>query len=189
MNDLEVKTFLTVDEWQEWLAKHHADSDGVWIRLFKKNSPTQGITYAEALDEALCFGWIDSQVKKFDNISYIQKFSPRKSKSMWSKLNTQHIERLILEKRMKPAGLARVEEAKKDDRWATAYHPPSTMEIPKDFLKELSKNKKAEDFFKTLNKTNTYAIAWKIQTAKKPEIRKKWIEAIITMLSNKQTFH
>lgn len=189
MSELEVKTFLKVTDWHNWLEKNHGTSSGVFVQFFKKNSPTQGISYDEALDEALCYGWIDSQVKRFDEISYLQKFSPRKNKSIWSKINTQRIERLIKERRMKPAGMEQVAKAKEDGRWESAYHPPSSMHVPNDFLSELSQNKKAHAFFQTLNKTNTYAILWRIETAKKPETRKQRIQKIISMLSKKETFH
>ncbi|MBP9757827.1 MAG: YdeI/OmpD-associated family protein [Candidatus Pacebacteria bacterium] len=184
-----VLTFQTPQEFSIWLAKNHAKSSGVWARIFKKASDKKGITYAEALDEALCYGWIDSLKKKYDADSYIQKFSPRKPKSVWSKINTDHVVRLTKAKRMKPAGLAVVLAAKTDGRWADAYESSATMEIPSDFLAELKKDKKAQAFFDTLNRANIYAIGWRLQTAKKPETRAKRMDAILAMLKLGKKFH
>src|SRR6185369_11298873 len=139
-----------------------------WLKFFKKNSGVQSINYDQALDVALCYGWIDSQLKSFDEKAYLQKFTPRRSKSIWSKRNVEYIERLMKAGRMKPAGIKQYEEAKADGRLEAAYDKPSEMKMPEDFLAELAKNKKANAFFQTLNKANTYAIAWRLQTAKKP---------------------
>lgn len=182
-------SFDSSEKWRAWLEENHSLQIGVWIRLFKKNSGMQTLTYEQALDEALCFGWIDSQIKKYDEKSYMQKFSPRRAKSIWSKTNTKHAERLIKEGKMMPAGLMQIEEAKQDGRWATAYHPQSTSLIPDDFLKELATNKKAKQFFDTLNKTNRYAIAWRLQTAKTQQSREKRKRLILTMLAEERKFH
>lgn len=184
-----IVSFKNADELRLWLEKNHKTSNGMWLRFFKKNSSTPTVKYSEAVEEALCFGWIDSQVQKYDEESYLQKFTPRRSKSIWSKINTARVEQLIEDGRMKPAGLKEVELAKQDGRWEKAYHPPSAAIIPEDFLKELSKNKKAKECFERLNKTNTYAIFWRLSTAKNPETRSKRIEAIISMLSKGETFH
>lgn len=183
INDLPIHSFESSKKWEEWLKKHHEDETGIWIKFFKKTSGVPTISYNEALDVALCYGWIDSLLNKYDDISYIQKFTPRRAKSMWSKHNREHIERLITAKRMHPAGLRAVEAAKADGRWDAAYDKPSTMEIPNDFLKELAKDKKAEKFFNTLTKANTYAIAWRLQTAKKPETRERRMKKILQMLT------
>lgn len=175
--------------WEKWLEKNHSIEAGVWMKFAKKNSPFKTISYSEALDIALCYGWIDSQVKKFDENFYLQKFTPRRSKSIWSKVNTERIEQLIQSGRMKAAGLKQVEEAKKDGRWIAAYDSPGKAEIPSDFLTLLDKNKKAKTFFDTLNKTNVYAITWRIQTAKKPETKEKRMQQIIEMLSKGEKFH
>ena len=184
-----VLTFTKPQEFRKWLHKHHAQSTGIWVRYFKKASGKKGITYAEALDEALCYGWIDSLANTYDEESYIQKFTPRKAKSVWSKRNRVHVARLIKEKKMMPAGLAHVKAAKKDGRWEQAYDGSSTMKIPDDFLKELKKDKKATAFFETLNRTNLYAIGWRLQTAKKPETRAKRMHAILAMLKAGKKFH
>jgi uncharacterized protein YdeI (YjbR/CyaY-like superfamily) len=147
------------------------------------------VTYAEALDAALCYGWIDGQVKKSDELSYLQRFTPRRPKSLWSKRNREHVRRLIDEGRMMPAGLKQVEEAKQDGRWESAYDSPSTMAVPEDFLREVAKDPKAEAFFRALNRTNTYAIAWRLQTAAKPETRQKRMSAILAMLAQGKKFH
>jgi uncharacterized protein YdeI (YjbR/CyaY-like superfamily) len=181
--ELPIIAFETQAAFRTWLMDHQQQLEGIWIRFFKKNSGVKTITYDQALDEALCFGWIDSQVKKYDEQSYIQKFTPRRPKGLWSKRNIEHIGRLTKAGLMQPAGLKEVEAAKADGRWQQAYDPPSQMQIPEEFLKELAKNPQAETFFQTLNKTNRYSIAWKLQTAKKPETRTKRIETIVNMLA------
>lgn len=187
--DLPMLAFASSKEFTSWLAKHHKASAGIWIQLFKVNSGVPTITYAEALDVALCYGWIDGQKKPYDAESWLQKFTPRRPKSIWSKRNQEHVERLSKLGMMKAAGIAEVEAAKADGRWEQAYESPSTMTVPTDFLKELAKNKKAEAFFKTLNKTNIYSIVWRLQTAKKPETRDKRMKAILEMLKKGEKFH
>ena len=187
--DSQILSFTTAKELTSWLTKHHAVSTGIWIRIFKKNSDVKSITYAEALDEALCYGWIDGQKKPYDTASWLQKFTPRSPKSIWSKKNREHIERLEKSGKMKPAGIKQVEAAKADGRWEQAYDSQSNMVVPADFLEELAKNKKAEDFFKQLNKANIYAIVFRLQTAKKPETRDKRIKAILEMLKKGEKFH
>lgn len=187
-NDLEVILFGSGEEWQQWLAQHHNTSKGIWLRIYKKDSGAVSITRDEALDEALCYGWIDGQANKYDESSYLQKFTPRRPKSLWSKRNIEHIARLEKEGRMKPLGLKEVEAAKADGRWERAYDPPSKMEMPQDFLRELSKDKKAKAFFETLNKTNMFSIAWRLQTAKKPETRERRMKAILEMLAKGEKF-
>lgn len=187
--DYPILSFKDQEKWSEWLEDNHATVAGIWIKFFKKGSNVESITYAQAVEEALCYGWIDSQAKSLDEISYLQKFTPRRSKSIWSKVNTAKIEKLIIEGKMKPAGLKQVEEAKKDGRWDSAYNSPSTIEFPQEFIKELSKNKKAQFFFDTLSKTNKYAIAWRIQTAKKEETKLRRMKLIIEKLSKGEKFH
>jgi uncharacterized protein YdeI (YjbR/CyaY-like superfamily) len=146
------------------------------------------ISYLEALDEALCYGWIDGQRKAYDDKAFLQKFCPRREKSIWSKINIGHVERLINNGRMRTAGLKAIEKAKADGRWEKAYDSPSKMTIPEDFLKELSKNKKAEDFFMGLNKTNLFTIGFRLQTAKKQETREKRMIEIIEKLAKGEKF-
>jgi uncharacterized protein YdeI (YjbR/CyaY-like superfamily) len=184
-----ILTFRTKKALRNWLNKNYAKSEGIWLRLYKKNSGIKSVNHAQALDEALCFGWIDGQGKSYDEHSYLQKFSPRRKGSLWSRRNTENIERLTKEGKMHSAGLAEVEAAKADGRWEKAYDSPANMQIPEDFLIAISKKPKALAFFKTLNKTNTYSIAWRLQTAKKPETREKRIKAIIDMLEKGRKFH
>ena len=159
------------------------------MKLYKKDSKKKTITRSEALDEALCFGWIDGQSKPLDEKSWLQKYTPRRAKSLWSKINREHIARLTKEKRMQPAGLKEVETAKKDGRWDAAYDSPKNMEVPVDFLKELKKDKKAYEFYKTLNKANTFAIAWRLQTAKKLETRDKRMHVLLAMMKDNKKIH
>jgi uncharacterized protein YdeI (YjbR/CyaY-like superfamily) len=182
-------SFKIPKEWAHWLAKNHASSEGIWLQFYKKGSGVATVTYSQALDEALCYGWIDGQMKKHDERSYVQRFTPRRPRSVWSKRNREHVERLKKEGKMKSAGLREAEAAMRDGRWSAAYDPPSTMEIPRDFLERLAKDKKAQAFFSTLNKANTYAIAWRLQTAKKPETREKRMKSILEMLAKGQKFH
>ncbi|TGL00859.1 YdeI/OmpD-associated family protein [Leptospira levettii] len=181
-NTLPIIEFLSAESFEIWLEKNHKSSTGIWIKIFKKESGKKSITYKEALDVALCYGWIDSQKQSFDDQSWLQKFSPRTSKSIWSKINIGHVERLINEGKMKPEGLEAVEKAKAEGRWEKAYDSPSKMTVPEDFLKELQKNKKASEFYKSLNKTNLYSIGFRLQTAKRAETREKRMKEIIIKL-------
>ncbi len=188
-DSLPTKAFKTAADWRQWLETNHAKSRGVWLRIFKKHTGAETVSYAEALDEALCFGWIDGQKATYDETSWLQKFTPRRAKSVWSKRNREHVARLVEEKRMMPAGLAQVEAAKKDGRWERAYDAGSTMEVPEDFISELRKDKAAYAFFETLNKANTFAIAWRLQTAKKPETRARRMQALLAMMSEGKKLH
>jgi uncharacterized protein YdeI (YjbR/CyaY-like superfamily) len=186
---LPIQSFTSTEEFTSWLTKHHVVSPGIWMQLFKIKSGIPSITYAEALDVALCYGWIDGQKKAYDAESWLQKFTPRTRKSIWSKRNREHVDRLSKSGKMEAAGIKEVEAAKADGRWDQAYDSPRNMVVPSDFLKELAKNKKAQAFFKTLNKTNIYAIAWRLQTAKKPETRNKRMKLILEMLKKGEKFH
>jgi uncharacterized protein YdeI (YjbR/CyaY-like superfamily) len=181
--------FETSAKWRDWLEQNYSAEKGVWLRFYKKGSGIASVNYSGALDEALCFGWIDGQTKTFDKDSYLQKFTPRRARSIWSKRNIEHIARLIREGKMRPSGLKEAEAAKTDGRWQNAYDSPSNMTVPEDFIRLLTKDKKALAFFKTLNKTNTYAIAWRLQTAKKTETREKRMKTILEMLSRGEKFH
>jgi uncharacterized protein YdeI (YjbR/CyaY-like superfamily) len=181
--------FKTSADFRHWLEKNHTESDGIWLRIFKKDSHEKSLTYAEALDQALCYGWIDGQKKTLDKLSWLQKFTPRRPKSGWSKINTQHVDRLIKAGAMTPAGMEAVEAAKGDGRWETAYASSRNATPPEDFLKELSKNDKAAAFFKTLNKANVYAIVYRLETAKKPETREKRMKTILAMMEQGKAFH
>jgi uncharacterized protein YdeI (YjbR/CyaY-like superfamily) len=188
-SDLQIASFNSTVEFENWLELNKINTKGLWVRFFKKNSGITTISYDEALDVALCYGWIDGQVKKYDENSYLQKFTPRRHKSMWSKRNVDHITRLEKEGRMKPLGIIEVEKAKKDGRWERAYDSPGKMAVPVDFIELLSKNKNAFKFFESLNKTNKYSIGWRLQTAKNPETREKRIIEIINMMDKGEKFH
>lgn len=187
--EYEILFCATQKEWEKWISKNYDKVSGIWLKFAKKNSGVTSTNHSESLEVALCYGWIDSQAKSLDEKFYLQKFTPRGSRSIWSKINTEHIDRLIKEGRMKPTGLQRVEEAKKDGRWAAAYPSPKEATVPKDFLALLSQHKKAEQFFKTLNKANTFAITWRLQTAKKEETRQGRMQQILGMLERGEKFH
>ena len=175
--------------WRNWLELNHAKVAGVWLKLYKKTSGKVTLTHTQALDEALCFGWIDGLGKKLDDQAWLLKFTPRRPKSVWSKRNKEHITRLTKAGKMHESGLNEVKKAKNDGRWEQAYDSPSTMQMPQDFLDALKTDPIAETFFKTLNKTNLYAIGWRLQTARKPETREKRKKAIIEMLHQNKKFH
>jgi uncharacterized protein YdeI (YjbR/CyaY-like superfamily) len=180
--ELPILPFASKTKWAAWLAKQHDTSAGVWLKLAKKDSGLPSVTYEEALDIALCYGWIDGQKKGFDDQYWLQKFTPRGPKSIWSKINTEKAERLIAAGEMKPAGLKAVEAARQDGRWEAAYSSQRNMSVPEDFQAALDKNKKANAFFTTLNSANRYAILFRVQTAKKAETRAKRIQLFIEML-------
>jgi uncharacterized protein YdeI (YjbR/CyaY-like superfamily) len=186
---MEILRFETAVEFRGWMEKNHAAAEEIWLRYFKKASGEKTVTYAEALDVALCFGWIDGQVKPFDERSWLQRFTPRRPKSQWSKRNTSHVERLTKLGLMTAAGLKAVEAAKADGRWQAAYCSPREAAPPEDFLKALAKNKKAQAFFNALNRANVYAIVYRLQTARKPETRKERMKLILTMMRAGKKFH
>jgi uncharacterized protein YdeI (YjbR/CyaY-like superfamily) len=187
--NLPVLLFNNQAEWREWLENNHKQSHGLWLKHAKKSSGKKSVSYEEAVQEALCYGWIDSQKQAYDEDYYLQKFTPRGISSVWSKINVAKVEALIKTGKMQPAGLAAVTLAKQDGRWDAAYDSASTDKIPEDFLAELEKNPKAKEFFSTLNKANVYALTWRIQTAKKPETRKARIEKFIYMLNRGEKLH
>jgi len=188
--EYEIQAFEDAASWRAWLDKHHADTNGIWLRVYKKDSGVVTVTRAEALDDALCYGWIDGQVNGGgDGLSYLQKFTPRRKRSLWSKRNIEIIARLTEAGLMMPAGLAEVEAAKADGRWAAAYDKPSEMTVPEDFKTELHKYPEAEAFFEGLNKTNKYAIVWQLQTAKTETTRLRRQEKLITMLKAGQKIY
>jgi uncharacterized protein YdeI (YjbR/CyaY-like superfamily) len=188
-NDLPVMLFEDQKDWAVWLDQNHTTSSGLWLRLAKKASGLDSVSFAEALEVALCYGWIDSQAKSYDASSWLQKFTPRGAKSIWSKVNREKVQKLIESGQMKPAGLKAVEAAKQDGRWEAAYDSPSSATVPSDFQAELDKNAQAKAFFATLNSTNRYAILHRIQTAKKAETRTKRIQQFIEMLEKKEKLY
>ena len=183
------RSFRSSKELRAWLAQEHARAPGLLLRIYKKDSGVPSVTYAQALDQALCFGWIDGQKLPFDASSWVQKWTPRRPRSRWSRTNVAHVDRLIREGQMTPAGLKEVEAAKADGRWAAAYDSPATATVPPEFVNELARNAKAKQFYATLNKANLYAIAYRLQTAKRPETKIKRIQLIIDMLARGEKFH
>lgn len=184
-----VMAFTDSTAWRTWLDQNHNKVTGLWVRIYKKDSNIPTVTYADALNEALCYGWIDGQKKSYDSTSFLQKFTPRRSKSMWSKRNIELVGQLTEQKLMMPPGLNQVKQAQQDGRWSAAYDKQSEMVIPDDFMIELKKHPVAKKFFATLNKTNTYAIAWRLQTARSEETRKRRQEKIIALLNSEQKIH
>jgi uncharacterized protein YdeI (YjbR/CyaY-like superfamily) len=184
-----VRAFETARAWREWLEGNHDRAPGVWAKIAKKGSGIATVTYQEALEDALCFGWIDGQKRSYDGDYFIQKFTPRTKRSVWSKRNQEIVARLMRHGRMQPAGQTQIDLAKADGRWARAYDSPKNMTVPEDFLRELSKNKQAGAFFQTLDKANTFAIAWRLETAKKPETRQRRMKKILGMLSRGEKLH
>lgn len=187
--DLAVLLFTSQKDWRTWLEANHSQPQGVWLKHSKKSSGKESVSYQEALEEALCYGWIDSQKQAYDHNYYLQKFTPRGPKSIWSKINVAKVELLIKEGKMQSSGLAAVNEARQDGRWDAAYDSFGASKVPEDFQVALDKNPKAKQFFETLNKTNIYAFCWRVQTAKKPETRKARIEKFIDMLNRGEKLH
>ena len=177
-----ILAFASQAEWEAWLDAEHVGSDGVWVKFAKKGSGVPTVVYADALEVALCYGWIDSQVKSLDERFYLQKFTPRRARSKWSRVNREKIEELTKQGRMKPAGLAQVELAKADGRWEAAYASPASAEVPDDLRKALDASAKAAEFWAGLNKSNRYAIIFQLEDAKKPETRVRRLAKFVTML-------
>ena len=189
IRDLPVLHFSDQSTWRNWLKENHEQAHGIWLKLAKKSSGKSSVSYSEALYETLCYGWIDGQKQAYNDEYWLQKFTPRGPKSIWSKINVTKAEELIKSGVMQPSGLAAVEAAKKDGRWKAAYDSPSSASVPEDFQRALDANPKAKQFFETLNKANVYAFCWRIQTAKKPETRKPRVEKFIEMLNKGEKLH
>ncbi len=187
--DYPVISFTSQSEWEAWLHEHHSDSKGIWLKIAKKGTETSSVNYADALETALCYGWIDGQKASFDQQYWLQKFTPRTAKSIWSKVNCDKVTTLLAANKMQPAGLRQVELAQADGRWEAAYEPQSKITVPADFQLELDKNPQANEFFQTLNSANRYAILFRIHNAKKPETRAAHIQKFVEMLANKQKIH
>jgi uncharacterized protein YdeI (YjbR/CyaY-like superfamily) len=181
--------FASKQEFEAWLEEHHATADGVWIKYAKKGTGIPTVVYAEALDVALCFGWIDGQAKPIDETHYMQRFTPRRARSRWSKRNVGKAEALIASGAMRPAGAAEIERAKADGRWDAAYDSPRTSTVPDDLAAELDRNPDAKAFFEGLNATNRYAILYRLQEAKRPETRARRLEKFVGMLKRGETLH
>ncbi|MBX3273695.1 MAG: YdeI/OmpD-associated family protein [Sandaracinaceae bacterium] len=182
--DLPIHAFATAEAFEAWLADHHTEVPAIAIRLGKKGSGIASITYPEALDVALCHGWIDGQSKSEGERTYLQRFGKRKGKSLWSKINREHVHRLIEAGRMRPAGLAEVERAKADGRWDAAYSSPGNARVPPDLAAALKKRRGARARFEALDAQNRYAILHRLETAKKPETRARRIAQFVELLAN-----
>jgi uncharacterized protein YdeI (YjbR/CyaY-like superfamily) len=183
------KRFKSQGDWHAWLEQNHANEEGVWLHIAKKGAGAVTCTYDEALETALCFGWIDGQLKAHDEKTFVRKFTPRRARSVWSKVNRAKAERLIAEKRMKAPGLKAIERAQEGGEWDRAYDSGSTATISPDFQAALDKAKGAGAFFAKLDSANRYAMLWRIQTARGPALRAKRIAEIVAMLNKKETFH
>jgi uncharacterized protein YdeI (YjbR/CyaY-like superfamily) len=188
-SDLSIFLFKNQKEWEKWLGKNHSNAAGVWLQLGKKSADLTTVSYAEALEVALCYGWIDGQKKSYDEASWLQKFTPRGAKSIWSKINREKATALIESGKMQPAGFKAIEAAKADGRWDAAYDSHSTAAVPDDLQAALNKNRKAKDFFATLNSQNRYAILFRIQTAKRAETRARRIKQFVEMLARNEKLY
>jgi uncharacterized protein YdeI (YjbR/CyaY-like superfamily) len=187
--DADPVLFKTAKAFETWLKKHHASSDGLWLRIAKRGAEEASVTYPEAVELALCWGWIDGQKKGLDDQHFLQRFTPRRPRSIWSRINVDKAEALIAAGRMQPPGLAQVEAAKADGRWAQAYDGARTSTVPEDLAAALDAEPKAKAFFATLNATNRYAVLWRVQTAAKAETRARRIAQLVAMLASGETIH
>jgi uncharacterized protein YdeI (YjbR/CyaY-like superfamily) len=188
-NGLPILSFASPGDWETWLGEHHRTSKGLWLKIAKKGSGIDSVDYAEALDVALCHGWIDGQKGAFDDTYWLQKFTPRGPRSKWSKINVDKALALIDANRMKPAGLAAIEQARSDGRWEQAYDSQSRATVPEDLQRELDKNPEAAKFFATLDSANRYAVLYRIHEARKPQTRARRIEKFIAMLNRQEKLH
>jgi uncharacterized protein YdeI (YjbR/CyaY-like superfamily) len=181
-DELPQHAFASSDEWEQWLERNHARSEGLWIRMAKKDAGIDSVRYPEVLDGALCFGWIDGRREALDEQYFLQRFTPRRAGSRWSQINRDKAERLIADGRMQPAGLAEVQRAQADGRWEAAYAGQRASTVPDDLQRELDARPTAKAFFAELNSQNRYAIIYRLQDAKKPETRAQRLAKFVAML-------
>jgi len=189
MDGFPIRLFKSKQDWAAWLEKNHRKSTGLWLRLAKKDAGLRSVSYKEALEVALCYGWIDGQKRPESEQAWLQKFLSRSGKSIWSKINREKALALIASGQMKTAGLEAIENAKKNGRWDTAYDSPSGATVPSDFQAALDANPPAAAFFKTLDRANRYALLWRIQTVKKAETRARKIAQFVEMLASEEKIH
>jgi len=182
-------SFRSAKAFETWLKKHHATSGGLWLKIAKQGAEDRSVTYAEAVEVALCWGWIDGQKKGLDDQHFLQRFTPRRARSVWSKINVDKATALIEAGRMQAPGYAQIEAAKADGRWARAYDGARTSVVPEDLVAALEAEPRARDFFSTIDAANRYAVLWRIQTAVKPETRAKRIRQLVEMLARGETIH
>lgn len=188
-DELPIRLFADPGEFEAWLEESHDSSAGAWLKIAKKGSGQRSVTYAEALELALCFGWIDSQKRGLDEAFFLQRFTPRRPRGRWSKINREKAEALIAAGRMRTAGLAEVEAAKGDGRWEAAYAGQRTAEVPPDLRRELDANPAAREFFDALDGANRYAITYRLDEAKKPETRERRLRKFLAMLERGEKIH
>jgi len=188
-DDLPVLPFASQAEWEEWLDQHQSESRGVWLKIAKKASRIETVTHAEALEGALCFGWIDGQRGRLDDEWFLQRFTPRRARSRWSQINREKAELLIADGRMRAAGLHEVERAKRDGRWEAAYASQSTIEVPDDLQRALDSDPAATRFFATLDSANRYAVLYRVHDAKRADTRARRIEKFVAMLARGEKLH
>ncbi len=181
--------FESRESWAAWLSDNHRTNKGLWLRLGKKGSPLRSVSYKEALEVALCYGWIDGQKRPESKDAWLQRFLPRSNKSLWSKINREKALELIASEEMKAAGLEAIETAKQNGRWDAAYDSPSKATVPEDFRNALEANPRAREFFETLNRANRYAVLWRIQTVKRADTRARKIQEFVAMLERREKFH
>lgn len=187
-DDLPIKHFKDQKAWEKWLAAN-ADGKGIWLRIAKKDSGIASVNYAEALEVALCHGWIDGQKRGHDEQFFLQRFTPRRPRSLWSRINIAHVERLIAAGRMQANGLREIEAARADGRWDAAYQSFSGVEVPVELAEALKKNRKAKAFFDQLDKTNRYSFCWRVHTARKVETRVARARKFVEMLARGEKIH
>lgn len=188
-DDLPVHLFATRPDFEAWLGDNHGSSPGIWLKIAKKGSGVESVNYAEALELALCFGWIDSQKRGLDESFFLQRFTPRRPRGKWSQINRAKAEELIAAGEMRPAGLAEVEAAKADGRWDAAYAGQRAATVPDDLQRELDRNQAARDFFAKLDGANRYAILYRLQEAKKAETRERRLRKFVDMLERGEKIH
>jgi uncharacterized protein YdeI (YjbR/CyaY-like superfamily) len=188
-DELPIALFATPPELEAWLEQNYAQSQGFWLQVAKKGSGEQSVTYAEALELALCFGWIDSQKRGHDERFFLQRFTPRRPRGRWSRINREKVEALLAAGEMRPAGLAEVDAAKADGRWEAAYEGQRTAKVPDDLRRELGANAAAREFFATLDSANRYAILYRLDEAKKPETRERRLRKFVAMLERGERVH
>ena len=181
--------FKNARAFETWLKKNHAASDGVWLKIAKRGAQEPSVTYPEAVEVALCWGWIDGQKKGLDDQHFLQRFTPRRARSVWSKINVERVAALVEAGRMQAPGHAQIEAAKADGRWARAYDGARNSAVPDDLLAALEAEPRAKAFFATINAANRYAVLWRIQTAVKPETRARRIAQMVGMLARGETVH
>jgi uncharacterized protein YdeI (YjbR/CyaY-like superfamily) len=187
--DPPVLVFEHQQAWEDWLSQNHKSVPGVWVRLAKKGSKLRSLTHSEALETALCYGWIDAQKKPESSSAWLERFTPRGKRSIWSKINCQKASALLECGRMKDSGLKEMQRAQEDGRWQRAYDSPGTATVPEDFQAALDKNARAKAFFATLESRNRYAILFRIQTVKKAETRARKITEFVAMLERQEKIH